>query len=124
MSLTRSLLNEFRPLFRMMEDPFFATPAFPRYARPNAWQPFGGLQRQAPVEVSEEGNDIVVHAEMPGVKKENLDVHLSNDGQSLTIEGHINRVIPAETEHANASEAENSTRGKLIVVFAIDAPSY
>src|SRR5689334_20934735 len=29
MSLTRSLLNDFRPLFRLIEDPFFSAPALP-----------------------------------------------------------------------------------------------
>ncbi|KAG8726764.1 hypothetical protein FRC11_014534, partial [Ceratobasidium sp. 423] len=74
MSLTRSLLNDFRPLFRMIEDPFFSSPAvFPRYPRSDPWQQFAALQCQAAVEVTEEGNEIVVQAEMPGVKKENLD---------------------------------------------------
>ncbi|CAE6487072.1 unnamed protein product [Rhizoctonia solani] len=119
MSLTRSLLNDFRPLFRMIEDPFFSSPAvFPRYARSNPWQSFAALQRQAAVEVTEEGNEVVVHAEMPGVKKENLDVHLSNDGQSLTIEGRVHRVSEAqvgapasnEAPAENASATENTTQ--------------
>ncbi|KAL5632436.1 hypothetical protein ACGC1H_005406 [Rhizoctonia solani] len=116
MSLTRSLLNDFRPLFRMIEEPFFSAPSvFPRYARSDSWQPFAELQRQAAVEVSEEGNEVVVHAEMPGVKKENLDVHLSNDGQSLTIEGRVHRVTSAttpakETSSENASATENTTQ--------------
>ncbi|KAH7336859.1 HSP20-like chaperone [Rhizoctonia solani] len=106
MSFTRSLLNDFRPLFRMIEDPFFSSPAvFPRYARPDSWQPFAALQRQAAVEVTEEGNDVVVHAEMPGVKKENLDVQLSNNGQSLTIEGRVHRASQAATPQSAATEA-------------------
>ncbi|CAE6491456.1 unnamed protein product [Rhizoctonia solani] len=110
MSLTRSLLNDFRPLFRMIEDPFFSSPSvFPRYARSDAWQPFAALQRQAAVEVTEEGNEVVVHAEMPGVKKENLDVHLSNDGQSLTIEGRVHRVAQASTPAATETPAENAS---------------
>ncbi|KAB5587371.1 Heat shock protein [Ceratobasidium theobromae] len=115
MSITRSLLNDFRPLFRLIEDPFFSSPAFPRYARPDAWQPFAALQRQASVEVSEEGNEIVVHAEMPGVKRENLDVHLANDGQSLTIEGRVHRVTPA-TAPATESNSQQS-KGKLTNAF-------
>ncbi|KAF8755252.1 small heat shock protein (HSP20) family [Rhizoctonia solani] len=107
MSLTRSLLNDFRPLFRMIEDPFFSSPSvFPRYARSDAWQPFAALQRQAAVEVTEDGNDVVVHAEMPGVKKENLDVHLSNDGQSLTIEGHTTADNSASTAVAEGSSQD------------------
>lgn len=107
MSIARSLLNDFRPLFRMMEDPLLSSSTFPRYIRPNT---FGGFQRQAPVEVSEEGNYFVVHAEMPGVKKEDLNVELGNDGQSLSIEGHVNRVIP-QAQGADA-EGSSATRGK------------
>jgi HSP20 family protein len=111
----------------MIEDPFFSSPSvFPRYARSDpAWQPFAALQRQAAVEVSQDGTDVVVHAEVPGVQKENLDVHLSNDGQSLTIEGRVHRAIsqaPSATpaaEHEAAAEngtsaaTEGSTQGKL-----------
>ncbi|CAE6410865.1 unnamed protein product [Rhizoctonia solani] len=108
MSFTRSLLNDFRPLFRMIEDPFFSSPAvFPRYARPDSWQPFAALQRQAAVEVTEEGNEVVVHAEMPGVKKENLDVQLSNNGQSLTIEGRVHRATHAANPQVTATESQN-----------------
>ncbi|CAE6438002.1 unnamed protein product [Rhizoctonia solani] len=112
MSLTRSLLNDFRPLFRMIEDPFFSSPSvFPRYARSDpAWQPFAALQRQAAVEVTEDGNDVVVNAEMPGVKKEDLDVHLSNNGQSLTIEGRVHRV-----SQAPAAPAANETSTQDVV---------
>ncbi|KAG8697573.1 hypothetical protein FRC08_006442 [Ceratobasidium sp. 394] len=107
MSLSRSIFNEFRPLFHLIEDPFFSSPSYPlsRGARPEWWQPFG-LQRQANVELSEDGNEFVVQAEVPGVQKENLDVHLGGDGQSLTIEGRVHRVnkasqpAPAATEQA------------------------
>ncbi|KAG8706284.1 hypothetical protein FRC08_001164 [Ceratobasidium sp. 394] len=107
MSLSRSIFNEFRPLFRLIEDPFLSSPSYAltRGARPESWQPFG-LQRQANVELSEEGNEFVVQAEVPGVQKENLDVHLGGDGQSLTIEGRMHRVnqasqpAPGPTEQA------------------------
>ncbi|KAF8755253.1 small heat shock protein (HSP20) family [Rhizoctonia solani] len=121
MSLTRSLLNDFRPLFRMIEDPFFSSPSvFPRYARSDAWQPFAALQRQAAVEVTEDGNDVVVHAEMPGVKKENLDVHLSNDGQSLTIEGHVHRISQAPA--TPAADSDQTTPTTLLPLPSPRAP--
>ncbi|KAG9096170.1 hypothetical protein FRC06_008966 [Ceratobasidium sp. 370] len=72
MSLTRSFLNDFRPLFRLLEEPFHA-PALTRFNRPSMWHPLA-LQHQTPVEFSEEGNDVVVRAEVPGVQKEHLDV--------------------------------------------------
>ncbi|KAG8684054.1 hypothetical protein FRC08_013923 [Ceratobasidium sp. 394] len=96
MSLSRSIFNEFRPFFRLIEDPFFSSPSYAlaRGARPESWQPFG-FRRQANVELSEDGNDFVVQAEVPGVQKENLDMHLGGDGQSLTIEGRVHRVNKA-----------------------------
>ncbi|KAF8606726.1 HSP20-like chaperone [Ceratobasidium sp. AG-I] len=113
MSLTRSLLNDFRPLFRMLEDPLMSAP-FSR-VRPTAFEPFS-FQRQASVEVSEDGNDIVVQAEVPGVQRENLDVHLGNNGQSLTIEGRVHRLNKSNApaiEQAKSDAAENATQGGL-----------
>lgn len=114
MSLARSFLNDFRPLFRMLEDPFMTAP-FSR-VRPTAFEPFA-FQRQASVEISEEGNDIVVQAEVPGVQKENLDVHLGNNGQSLTIEGRVHRLNKSNApaiEQAKPDAGENTTQGRLL----------
>ncbi|KAG8738495.1 hypothetical protein FRC10_006780 [Ceratobasidium sp. 414] len=107
MSLTRSLLNDFRPLFRLLEEPFHA-PAFTRFNRPNVWQPLV-LQRQMPVEFSEEGSDVIVRAEVPGVQKEHLDVRLGNDGRSLMIEG---RVVAASKPQVDAP-ASATTEPKI-----------
>ncbi|QRV92595.1 heat shock protein HSP20 family protein [Ceratobasidium sp. AG-Ba] len=87
MYLTRSFLNDLRPLFHLLEEPLH-TSMLTRFNRPSSWQPLVA-QRQNPVEFSEEGNDVVVRAEVPGVQKEHLDVHLGNDGQSLTIKGRV-----------------------------------
>ncbi|KAG8760935.1 hypothetical protein FRC11_014710 [Ceratobasidium sp. 423] len=95
MSLTRGLLNDFHPLFSRRLPSIF--------------------------EVTEEGNEIVIQEEMPGVKKEDLDVHLSNNGQSLTIEGRVHHVLQAQaaTPAANktlakdAPATENTAQGKL-----------
>ena len=37
------------------------------------------------VDIFEDGNDVVVKAEMPGMKKENIDVNLTND--MITVSG-------------------------------------
>lgn len=92
MSLARQLLNEFRPLFRILEEPLggrfggfghpsrsvFDDPIFtaPRFARPA-------------VDVSEDGGIYVVETELPGVKKEDVDVRIGDGGRSITIEGYI-----------------------------------
>jgi HSP20 family molecular chaperone IbpA len=116
MSLTRSLLNDFRPLFRLLEEPLHA-PNFTRL-RHNAWQPLV-VQRQTPVEFSEEGDEVVVRAEVPGVQKEHLDVRLGNDGQSLTIEGRVRRASQARVEEStgtttNVNAPEAAASGELL----------
>ncbi|KAL5501495.1 hypothetical protein ACEPAH_8755 [Sanghuangporus vaninii] len=99
MSLTRQFLREFRPLFRILEEPFGRPAA--GYARRSAGSPFAvfndpffnnnfpsvsGVGVPA-VDVSEEPNAFVVEAELPGIKKENVDLRIGDSGQSLTIEG-------------------------------------
>ncbi|CAE6425902.1 unnamed protein product [Rhizoctonia solani] len=83
MSLSRGLLNDLHPLFRLVEDP--QTP----YGSPS--QRSTHQQRQAVVDVSEEEKEYVVRAELPGVQKKDLDIHIGNDGRSLTVEGHVHR---------------------------------
>ncbi|EJT96663.1 hypothetical protein DACRYDRAFT_40408, partial [Dacryopinax primogenitus] len=43
--------------------------------------------RSPAVELAEEGNEYVVEAELPGVRKEDLEVSVGEGGKSLTIEG-------------------------------------
>ncbi|KAH7341663.1 HSP20-like chaperone [Rhizoctonia solani] len=84
MSLSRNFFNDIHPLFRLVEDPqssHYGSPA----------QRSNQQQRQAVVDVSEEEKEYVVRAELPGVQKKDVDVHIGNDGRSLTIEGHVHR---------------------------------
>ncbi|KAG9092770.1 hypothetical protein FRC06_011807 [Ceratobasidium sp. 370] len=97
MSLTRSFLSDFEPLFRLVQD----TPNSSYYNSP-AQRP-NHQQRQAHVEVSEEPKEYIVRAELPGVQKENLDVHVGNDGRSLTIEGHVHRTNKTGTPSGTQS---------------------
>jgi HSP20 family molecular chaperone IbpA len=90
MSLTRSFFNDIHPLFRLVEDPQYGSPATQRS---------NNHQRQAVVELSEEEKEYVVRAELPGVQKKDLDIHIGNDGRSLTIEGHVHRTNkPAQAQ--------------------------
>lgn len=107
MSLTRSIFNEFRPLFRMMEDPFsFHTPSISAVSRRAFADPFFQWQTQTPaLNLSEEEGTYVVEAELPGVKKENVDVRIGDNGRSLIIEGRIlNRGTPAATEASTSTD--------------------
>ncbi len=92
MSLARHFFREMRPLFRVLEEPIFRAPpaltAFPR----NAFfaDPFfesGSSTRSPAVDLSEESSHYVVEAEVPGVKKENLNIQIGDGGHSVTIEG-------------------------------------
>ncbi|KZT34365.1 HSP20-like chaperone [Sistotremastrum suecicum HHB10207 ss-3] len=117
MSIGRNLFNEFRPLFRLLEEPF-THPAFVPYSRRlGLGDSFLNSQMFRPsVDVSEEGKTYVVEAELPGVKKENIDVRIGANGQSVTIEGHINSRLrnstgdtSPEVDTAKATGGEEQT---------------
>ncbi|KAG8935031.1 hypothetical protein FRC01_010536 [Tulasnella sp. 417] len=107
MSLNRQFFNDFRPLYST-DDPFGA--AFDPYSLvprhrsggdrgySDAVQPFGGTSasefsssgggmRSPNVHLSDEGDRYFVEAEVPGIRKENLDVSIGDNGRSLTIRG-------------------------------------
>ena len=94
MSLTRQFFREFRPLFRMLEEPlgrhpgFAAMPGRAFFDDPFFTTPFAQAARPA-IDLSEEGNQYVIEAELPGVKKEDIDIRIGDGGRSLTIEGKI-----------------------------------
>lgn len=86
--------------FAVFNDPFFAN---------------AGASIPA-VDVHEDGNSYVVEAELPGVKKENVELRIGDGGQSLTIEGKtfIRRVRENENEAPKAIEGqvhEGQTQG-------------
>ncbi|KAH7928398.1 HSP20-like chaperone [Leucogyrophana mollusca] len=90
MSIARQLFHEFRPLFHMLEEPFGRAPAangFPHrsllddpfFHSPSALRPA--------VDLTEEGDKYILEADLPGVKKENVDIRIGDGGRSVTIEG-------------------------------------
>ncbi|KAF9242606.1 HSP20-like chaperone [Melanogaster broomeanus] len=90
MSIAR-LLHEFRPLFRMLEEPLRRGPVasygFPQ--RSLLSDPFlaSSAAVRPAVDIIEEGDKYVVEAELPGVKKENVDITVGDGGHSVTIQG-------------------------------------
>jgi HSP20 family molecular chaperone IbpA len=101
MSLSRALFNEFRPLFRMMEDPFAMDPSFSalRSSR-QRHDPFNWQSTTPALNLSEENDHYIVEAEVPGVRKENLGLRIGDGGRSLTIEG---KVVPQRRAGAATS---------------------
>ncbi|KAF8756612.1 WD40 repeat-like protein [Rhizoctonia solani] len=90
MSLTR-ILGDFEPLFRLVEEP---------RTHSQSRQGITHTQRQAVTEFSEEEKEYVVRAELPGVQKKDLDIHVGNDGRSLTIEGRVHRTNKPQTKES------------------------
>ncbi|KIO32661.1 hypothetical protein M407DRAFT_66431, partial [Tulasnella calospora MUT 4182] len=106
MSLTRTLLNEFRPVFQMLDDQFFADPfsVIPQRHTPQTndsnsqVSPWSNITRTPHVHLTDEADKYVVEAEVPGVPKENLDISIGDNGRSLTIKGNTFSSSEAATE--------------------------
>ncbi|QRW25442.1 heat shock protein HSP20 family protein [Rhizoctonia solani] len=101
MSLTR-ILGDFEPLFRLVEEP---------RTHSQSRQGITHTQRQAVTEFSEEEKEYVVRAELPGVQKKDLDIHVGNDGRSLTIEGRVHRTNKPQTKESG--EGKEVSKGNL-----------
>ncbi|KAI6147479.1 HSP20-like chaperone [Pisolithus tinctorius] len=91
MSIARQLLREFRPLMQMFEEPFGRSAVgygFPHHHSLFSDPFFGSVNALRPaVDVSEEGDKYVVEADLPGVKKENVEIIVGDGGRSITIQG-------------------------------------
>ncbi|KAK0464560.1 HSP20-like chaperone [Desarmillaria tabescens] len=124
MSIARQLFREFRPLFRMLEEPITRTPAsWNMRSHPFFDDPFfssPGFGRPA-VDVTEQGNKYIVEADLPGVAKENVEVRIGEGGRSLTIEGKVvSKGQEPEATQTQASEGEQaaSTEGMSFLISA------
>jgi HSP20 family molecular chaperone IbpA len=120
MSITRQLFNEFRPLFRLLEEPLSGRfGAFGIPSRSIFDDPFFTAPRLArpAVDIAEDGNHYVVETELPGVKKEDVEVRIGDGGRSITIEGNIiQRSVSAnggdpDVSNPVAPQAERSAEG-------------
>jgi len=120
MSIARSLLREFRPLFRMLEEPL-RSPSYIGALPTRAFDdPFFGFQSpnllRPAIDVSEKGSEYVVEAELPGVKKEDVEVRIGDGGRSVTIEGKTSSrgdIPAAEQAPAESSSTEGMFRPTL-----------
>ncbi|KAJ7784573.1 HSP20-like chaperone [Mycena metata] len=124
MSIARQLLHDFRPFFRMLDEPLTrpSSIAFNR-SRSLFEDPFGSpffsrdMLRGPAVDVSEAGNTYVVEAELPGLKKEQLEVRVGDGGRSLTIEGKLLAASAPEGGENNSTAVleagENTTQNTM-----------
>lgn len=67
------------------------------------------------MDVTEEGKHYIVEAELPGVKKENIEVRIGDGGRSITIEGKIvdrrgeAPVVEAKPQEDSTAAVEGAT---------------
>ncbi|KAG6816807.1 hypothetical protein H0H87_002776 [Tephrocybe sp. NHM501043] len=108
MSISRQLV---RDLFRMLEEPLMRPPAHFNGLRHvgHRYSLFDGPNFGRPaLDVREEGNKYILEAELPGVRKDNIEVRIGDAGKSVTIEG---RVVEARESDQAPGEAVQSSGG-------------
>ncbi|TFY69087.1 hypothetical protein EVG20_g3297 [Dentipellis fragilis] len=122
MSIARQFFREFRPLFRMLEEPLGRQSGLPGIAARGFDDPFFGgplqaLQARPAVDVSEQNGTYLVEAELPGVKKEDVDVRIGDGGRSVTIEGKIvqNRVEKPSATSESATDASAAAQREYLI---------
>jgi HSP20 family molecular chaperone IbpA len=92
MSLARQFFRELRPLINILEEPVARPSVYyglqsrslfdhPLFHSPESFRPA--------LDLTEEGNSYILEADLPGVKRENLEVRVGEGGRSVTIEGKI-----------------------------------
>lgn len=112
MSISR-LLHEFRPLFRLLEEPLVSR-GTPTFYRPFLLDHFPGTVHPA-LDLTEEGDNYIVEAELPGVKKENIDISVGDGGRSVTIQG--NTVSRRSGDSSECTVETNTSRGQGIHIY-------
>jgi len=115
LSLARHFLREFRPLFQMLEEPMTRSAMSRRSLLSDPFFRPTSVFGRPDVDVTEEGNSYVVEADLPGVKKENVEVRIGDGGKSLTIEGRVfsrrgdAREVKAEAAETDAAQITENT---------------
>ncbi|EIM80410.1 HSP20-like chaperone [Stereum hirsutum FP-91666 SS1] len=106
----------FRPFFQLLDEPYTQQSPSGTVSRRNPTtnffdDPFFNATRRLrspAVEINEEGDHYVVEAELPGVRKEDVDVRIGDAGRSLTIEGKSFRKFGRGAEPASGQNSTNT----------------
>lgn len=116
MSIARQLFREFRPLFQMFDEPLGRSAlgyGLPQHRSVFADPFFGPANTLRPaVDVVEEGEKYIVEADLPGVKKDNVDITIGDGGRSITIQGKTARgrqTAPQSQDTDDSSAANEGT---------------
>jgi HSP20 family protein len=72
-----------------------------------------------PVDVIEDANGITLYADLPGVTKDKLNIHVEVD--ALTIEGELGLVVPAGMEAIHAEVSQPRFRRVFTLSKELDA---
>jgi len=111
----------------MLEEPFFASAVSPTRSNllssPSSLYGMydGRTNGLTPTtRVHEEGNNYLVEAEMPGVKKENLAVEFSEGGELLHISGTRGSKISSSSKSEDAQQISNTNGGETAGTEAND----
>lgn len=133
-----SLLNRFFPEFRsLVESPLSRAFSRPLLSHHSAYDPFSLLNRdpffssmdnnmirQPAIDVKETDKEYIVEAEVPGVKKEDVQVEVMNENL-LVIGGHVSKQVtfgPGEEGKSSAHVQEHGN-GKESAVAASSGSS-
>jgi len=101
-SNNNAALARHSPISAFFNDPFFSR---------------GGFELNVPaVDLTEHGSEYVVEAELPGVRKENVEIRIGDGGQSLTIEGrsYVRSPPTTESQSAETKDAPAVTEGSAV----------
>jgi len=130
MSLARQFLREMRPLFRLLEDPVGRLPATYAGIPSNGLSrmtDFDNLIARPAIDVSDMGDKFVVEADLPGVSKENLDIRIGDNRQSIIIEGRVTergggtKAAPKAEVEQESAKASGEINGKFYVLLKLYA---
>jgi HSP20 family molecular chaperone IbpA len=105
------LFNDFRPLFRLLDQP-----VAPARGNAHGFNSRYGQFAGPAVEFAEEEGKYIVEAELPGVRKEDLKVTVGEGGRALTIAGSraqrtgAHRETNQDTNAAGATERKGRSR--------------
>lgn len=118
MSIARQLLHEIRPFFRLLEEPFGRSAVGSMYQQRSLFDdPFfpSPAAIRPPVDVTEEGDKYIIEADLPGVKKENIDIRVGDAGRSVTIQGKTSsRQTNGESDTTAETTGKNSAEGAVV----------
>ena len=92
MSLARQFFHEMRPFFLLLYDlslsrlnPQSFLTAIPQFGDPF----FNDTAGRPAIDISDKGDKYTVEADLPGIPKENVQIRIGEDGQTITIEGKV-----------------------------------